>query len=321
MFYFMHVAHQGFDYDLRKSLGRAGWKRCWNQTLHLCGLQFVLSSHSGTVREIDCYLTASPNVDGSPTNSAHDCVTDLFKPVNDSGMGQIQIEFVASSKGLRCALREQLVPNLQVNVGRSNRRTPEVVDTSDAGVPGLTFMRDLVCSYTGFDPSSTNTSVQSKESQLFEAKAVLAKYYHRPKRYRDNYVALIRRKLSASNLGDHIHDESMELQRMIKQQQRQTLMIGQAISTTLARRLAHQACWLPQWSCGRLVVSITRLAIARVIPKLLLSLQRMRPVERQLKDAVMPTWQLLRAAWSVGAGERIQRKNEQTASESPKPKC
>ena len=255
-------------------------------------------------------------MDGSPANSSYDCVTDLFKPMSERVAGHIQVEFGASSKGLRCSLRSQLVPNLQVDAVRSNRHALEVVDTPGAGVPEMTFIRDLVCSYSGFDASATSTSVEQPEgSQPFEARAVLAKYYHRPRRYRDNYVALFRRKLSVSSLNDDTNDESMELQRMIKQQQRQTTMIGQAICTTLARRLAHQASWLPRWSCGRLVVSITRLAIARVIPKLLMGLQRMRPVERQLEDAVMPTWQLLRAAWSVGASVRSQRKNEQTASE------
>ena len=199
-----------------------------------------------------------------------------------SDVGHVQIEFSASSKGLRCSPQLRLIPKLQVDVGRMDLCIPKAVVTPDIRVPDMTFTRDLVCSYTGFavgpgSPAAGTRVEQAEGSQLFEARAVLAKYYHRPKRLRENYVTLLRGELSASDLNDD-DDSAAHLGKIIQQQQ-QTMAIGRGICTALARRLAHQACWLPVWSCGRLMVGIARLAIARLIPQLLLGLQGVRPVK------------------------------------------
>ena len=232
----------------------------------------------------------------------------------------VQIEFSASSKGVRCSPRSRLVTKLQVDVGRLDPHTLEVAATPDMSAPDITFTRDVVCSYTGFHVGSVSASANThaehtKDSQLFEANAILAKYYHRPRRYRDNYVALLRRKLAASSPNDLPDEDDLgELLEVIVQQQKQAAAIGRGMRTALARRLARQACWLPVRSCGRLMVSITRLAIAHLIPKLLLGLQGVRPVEQQLDDIAVPAWRLLRAAWRVGADVSRQRKHEQIAS-------
>lgn len=315
--------HEGFDYDIRKSLGSTGWKRCWNQTLHLCGLRFVFASGSGADREVDCFLTASPRMNGGSANNSPDCVTDLFIPMSQTGAEHVQIEFAPSSKGFRFSPRSRLVPKLQIDVGKEvDPQALGVAVAADAGVPNMTFARNLVCDYTGFDvgsgPAGAGARVEQAEgSQLFEARAVLAKYYMyiMPRRNRDNYVPLFRRKFPASNPSDPLDDSDDSRKPLRITEQLQAMAIGQGMCTTLARRLAHQASWLPQWSCGRLVVGITRLAIARLIPKLLLALQGVRPVERQLSIAVAPTWQLLRAAWNVGADAGNQRTNQQAASE------
>ena len=257
-------------------------------------------------------------MDGGSANTSPNCVTGLFATMHQSGAGHVQLEFSACSKGLRCAPRSRLVSKLQIDVGRADSQVLEVTNATDAGVPNLHFVSDLVCTYSGFDVVSDSAvagtdGVPTKRSDFFEARAVLAQYYHRPRRYRDNYVSLLRRKLSASNVSEP-KDVSSELMKEIERHQQQATVIGKQICETLARRLSHQSCWLPAWSCGRLTVGITRIAIAHLIPKLLLAQQGVRPIEQQVHDTVASTWQLLQAAWSVGAAVGRQGKSEQAAS-------